>query len=106
MYAAAGTELQRGKWRGSKVRVCTADRCVTVTLIDTCKCKGSRIIDLYGMAFRKLAPLSRGVLNVTVGPSGKITPKPKTRPGRSPVVFLPETSSSLPTYRRSWLIAL
>ena len=66
MYAAAGSELRTKGWRGSKVRVCTPDRCVTVTLIDWCACKGDRVIDLYSDAFRELAPLSRGVLRVTV----------------------------------------
>lgn len=66
LYAAAGSELRTGAWRGRRVTVCAGERCVRVTLIDTCACKGERIIDLYADAFRQLAPLSRGVLKVTV----------------------------------------
>jgi len=106
MYAAAGSELRKGNWRGSKVRVCTSTRCVVVTLVDWCACKGDRIIDLYGMAFRKLAPLSRGVLQVSVSPHREknVHSNKKTRPSRSPVVLLPETSSSLPVFGRPWRI--
>ena len=66
MYAAAGAELRIGKWRGRKVTVCQGDQCVRVTLIDWCACAGDRVIDLYGDAFRRLAPLSAGRIRVTV----------------------------------------
>jgi rare lipoprotein A (peptidoglycan hydrolase) len=66
MYAAAGSELRIGKWRGRRVQVCASSRCLRVTLIDWCACKGNRIIDLYADAFSKLAPLSRGSIRVTV----------------------------------------
>lgn len=66
MVAAAGSELRIGKWRGRKVTVTTGGTSIQVTLVDWCLCKGSRIIDLQPAAFRKLAPLSRGVINVTV----------------------------------------
>ena len=65
MFAAAGSELRHGNWRGSRVRVC-ASKCVVVTLIDACWCRGNRIIDLYSQAFSKLAPLGRGVIDVEV----------------------------------------
>jgi rare lipoprotein A (peptidoglycan hydrolase) len=39
---------------------------VTVQLIDWCACKGERVIDLYGDAFRRLAPLGTGVIKVKV----------------------------------------
>lgn len=65
MYAAAGGEIRIGKWRGRYVSVC-AKTCVKVRLVDWCACKGSRIIDLYPEVFRKLAPLSRGIVTVTV----------------------------------------
>ena len=66
LYAAAGSELRIGDWRGRRVRVCHGDQCVTVTLIDWCACGGERVIDLYSDAFRRLAPLSRGVIDVKV----------------------------------------
>ena len=66
LYAAAGSELRVGDWRGRRVRVTAGGRSVVVTLIDTCACRGERVIDLYGDAFRRLAPLSRGVVRVTV----------------------------------------
>jgi hypothetical protein len=34
--------------------------------VDTCGCIGSRIIDLYPGVFRQLAPLSQGIVTVTV----------------------------------------
>jgi rare lipoprotein A (peptidoglycan hydrolase) len=37
-----------------------------VTLVDWCACKGDRVIDLYGEAFRRLAPLGRGIVEVSV----------------------------------------
>lgn len=66
LYAAAGSEIRVGKWRGRYVQVCGGGHCVRVQLIDWCACKGSRIIDLYPDAFRRLAPLSQGVTKVTV----------------------------------------
>jgi hypothetical protein len=67
MYAAAGAEIRKGDWRGRQVQVCQGGRCIWVTLIDWCACAGSRIIDLYSDAYRKLDPLSGGVITVTVG---------------------------------------
>ena len=66
MYAAAGSEIRVGNWRGRTVRVCSGGRCVFVQLIDWCACGGSRVIDLYSDAFRRLAPLSQGSLPATV----------------------------------------
>ncbi len=66
MYAAAGPKLRVGNWRGRVVRVCGNGSCVTVKLIDWCACGGGRVIDLYSDAFRRLAPLSRGTVRVTV----------------------------------------
>jgi hypothetical protein len=73
MIAAAGPALRRslGKgWRGTRVAVCLDGRCVRVTLADWCAC-GPRhgrptLLDLSDGAFRRLAPLSRGVIEVTV----------------------------------------
>jgi hypothetical protein len=66
MYAAAGSELRVGDWRGRQVTVCRGDDCIRVTLIDWCACKGDRVIDLYGDAFRRLGSLSGGIIPVTV----------------------------------------
>jgi Lytic transglycolase len=66
MYAAAGAELRKGDWRGRTVTVCAGSDCIRVTLIDWCACPGKRVIDLYGDAFRRLAPLGAGVIPVTV----------------------------------------
>jgi rare lipoprotein A (peptidoglycan hydrolase) len=71
--AAAGPVLRHAlgaHWRGSVVRVCAGDRCVTVTVSDWCQCyRGEdreRMIDLSDDTFARLAPLSRGVLDVVV----------------------------------------
>jgi len=52
--AARGSELPRA-WQGKLVRVFWRDRHVDVRLVDTCLCRGARIIDLYAVAFRDLA---------------------------------------------------
>ena len=66
MYAAAGSELRIGDWRGRTVAVCAGNECIPVTLIDWCACEGDRVIDLYGDAFRQLAPLGQGIVDVSV----------------------------------------
>jgi rare lipoprotein A (peptidoglycan hydrolase) len=66
LYAAAGSELRIGNWRGRMVKVCGNGKCVVVKLIDWCACGGSRIIDLYHDAFSRLASPSRGGIGVTV----------------------------------------
>lgn len=69
LYAAACRPLRRalGKdWRGRRVLVANGRRAVEVVLNDWC---GSRdkTIDLSDEAFRYFAPLSKGVIRVTVG---------------------------------------
>lgn len=67
--AAAGPALRRAlgpRWRGRSVTVCAA-ACVRVRLTDWCACGGGRVVDLDARSFARLAPLSRGVLKVTVG---------------------------------------
>jgi hypothetical protein len=59
--AARGSELPRS-WQGKVVTVSWHGRSVDVRLVDTCLCKGARIIDLYAVAFRQLAPTGAGVL--------------------------------------------
>jgi hypothetical protein len=66
MYAAAGSEIRIGNWRGRTVKVCGNGKCIFVKLIDWCGCPGSRIIDLYHDAFSGLASPSRGGISVTV----------------------------------------
>jgi hypothetical protein len=66
LYAAAGPGLRVGDWRGRRVQVCGSGSCVVVTLIDWCACGGNHLIDLYGDAFRHLAPLNAGAVRVTV----------------------------------------
>jgi hypothetical protein len=74
LYGAAGPLLREAlggdpAFRGESVTVC-ADTCVTVTLTDWCAC-GERggvptIIDLSADAFAAIAPLSAGVVDVTI----------------------------------------
>jgi rare lipoprotein A (peptidoglycan hydrolase) len=66
LYAAAGSEIRIGNWRGRLVNVCSGGRCVIVRLIDWCACGGPRVIDLYSDAFRQIGSLSQGTLPVTV----------------------------------------
>lgn len=67
MYAAAGPALRVGDWRGRSVSVCGGGGgCVAVTLVDWCQCYGTRVIDLYSDAYRQLAPLNSGTMQVTV----------------------------------------
>lgn len=72
-----------------RVEVCTVDggRCVTVRVVSYCAC-GTRhgkptLIDLSPAAFRRLAPLSRGVIDVTVRPVG----------GGAPIGTIPPTDT-------------
>lgn len=64
--AAAGPALRVGDWRGSWVVVRANGSAVRVRLTDSCWCLGGRLIDLDRRAFRRLAPLSRGVVTVEV----------------------------------------
>lgn len=63
MYAAAGSRVRVGNWRGRVVHVCDSNSCINVKLIDWCGCPG---IDLYWDAFHKLAPNNGGENSVTV----------------------------------------
>jgi hypothetical protein len=66
LYAAAGAALRVGNWRGRVVTVCGNGNCINVKLVDWCACGGARIIDLFGAAYGRLAPLSTGTLAVKV----------------------------------------
>lgn len=72
MVAARGSELPRS-WQGKLVRVSSRGRSVVVRLVDTCACRGDRIIDLYRGAFRRLAGPGPdpGVLRVSVALVGR-----------------------------------
>lgn len=76
LIAAAGPGLRVGDWRGSRITVSANGRSVVVVLSDWCQCyKGTsreRLIDLSDDAFSRLAPLSRGVIRVTVEPAGRM----------------------------------
>jgi len=83
LYAAAGPVLRDvlgEDWRGQRVTVC-ADACVRVVLSDWCAC-GERhgdptLLDLSPAAFRRLAPLSAGVVRVSIEYGGpRMTPPP------------------------------
>lgn len=70
IYGAAGPALRHGDWRGRVVQVCSNGKCLKVRLTDWCACGKrngqSTLIDLSSGAFARLAPLSRGVIRVTV----------------------------------------
>jgi rare lipoprotein A (peptidoglycan hydrolase) len=52
-------------WRGQRVRVTANGHTITVLLNDWCACP-HRLIDLSASSFARLAPLSRGLVNVSV----------------------------------------
>ena len=64
MVAAIDTDT--GYRKGDRVTVRHAGKAVTVRIVDVCGCAGARVIDLTSGAFRRLAPLSRGVIPVTL----------------------------------------
>lgn len=81
--AAAGPALRHylGKhWRGTLVSVCHRSRCLVVRLGDYCGCHGNggRLIDLSDDAFAQLAPLSRGVIAVSITRTVRVPPPPAT----------------------------
>jgi hypothetical protein len=65
--SAAGPALRDALgpgWRGTSVQVCHDERCVVTVLGDWMR--ADRLVDLDDDAFRALAPLSVGVLAVTL----------------------------------------
>lgn len=65
--SAAGPALRAALgpgWRGTRVRVCAGERCVSTVLGDTMA--ADRLIDLHAPLFARLAPLWKGVLKVEV----------------------------------------
>jgi hypothetical protein len=66
--AAAGPGLRAflgANWRYQSVTVC-AGVCVRVRLTDWCACPGGRVVDLDSRSFARLAPLSQGIVSVSV----------------------------------------
>ena len=66
--SAAGPALRTALgsgWRGTHVTVCSAGRCAVTVLGDWCACP-RRAIDLDAPVFAALAPLSQGLVEVTV----------------------------------------
>lgn len=60
-----------------RVRVTAGGRAVVVTVGDFCGCPGGRVIDLSADAFARLAPLSQGLVRVTVTRlDAAVTPPP------------------------------
>ena len=64
--------------RGARLTVSHGGASVTVVVVDVCACKGERVIDLTSGAFRQLAPLSRGVIAVTLTTEGPPPTLPAT----------------------------
>jgi len=64
LCAAASPDL--GSWLGKLVTVRRADRSVTVRIVD-CNCRAHRALDLYAIAFARLAPLSVGTFTAAAG---------------------------------------
>jgi rare lipoprotein A (peptidoglycan hydrolase) len=62
----AAIDPSTGVPKGTRLRVHHGSRSVDVTVVDVCACAGARVIDLTSSAFARLAPLSRGVIDVSV----------------------------------------
>lgn len=77
--AAAGPPLRVGNWRGRLVTVRYGSRSVVLRLTDWCQCP-RRLIDVDDQAFKQLAPLSKGLLKVTVTFGGPALPATDTAP--------------------------
>lgn len=68
-HAAASRRLRRwlGRgWRNDIVRVTHHGRTIRVRLTDWCGCPHGRLIDLSDEGFKRLAPLSTGVIHVKI----------------------------------------
>jgi hypothetical protein len=76
MVAAIDPTL--GIAKGDQVTVRHDGRAITVRIVDVCACAGERLIDLTSGAFAQLAPLSRGVIDVTIESGGPGVTLPPT----------------------------
>jgi hypothetical protein len=77
--AAAGPALRKAlgrSWRDTTVEVCAGSRCIEVVLSDFCRCPAGHLIDLDDVAFSRLAPLSVGIIRVTITVAGAHRPTP------------------------------
>lgn len=75
--------------KGTIVLVSSGERTIRVRIVDVCACAGRRVIDLTSGAFRRLAPLSRGVIPVRlVTASRGVLTKPKPK-----LPYLPPTDT-------------
>ncbi len=75
----AAIDTNTGFHQGDVLRVTSGRKHVDVVIVDTCLCKGRRVIDLTSGAFWRLAPLSAGVVPVTLQLKGQIG-EPAVRP--------------------------
>lgn len=64
--------------KGTRLTVHHQGRSVAVTVVDTCACAGTRIVDLTSGAFQELAPLSVGVIEVAIETGGPTVTPPRT----------------------------
>jgi hypothetical protein len=76
MVAAIDPTL--GIAKGDQVTVRHDGRTITVRIVDVCACAGERLIDLTSGAFAQLAPLSVGVIDVTIESGGPGVTLPPT----------------------------
>lgn len=77
----AAIDPSTGVGRGERLTVHHAGRSVDVTVVDVCACGGERVIDLTSGAFSRLAPLSRGVIDVAIEVAGPAVTPPQTDSG-------------------------
>lgn len=84
--AARGSEIPRA-WQGKVVRVHWRGRHVDVRLVDTCLCKGVRVIDLYRAPFNDLAGYPKSDPGVLRGVRVELL-------GRTGTIALPPTSTT------------
>lgn len=75
----AAIDPSTGIDKGELVTVRHDGRTVLVRIVDTCQCAGRRVIDLTSGAFSRLAPLSAGVIPVTLT-TGASLPQTDTLP--------------------------
>lgn len=76
LYAAMPRYRRGGP--AQKVMACAGSRCVTVPVVDFCQCHvgtpDERLIDLSPAAFSRLAPLSVGLIEVSLTRCGRVLP--------------------------------
>lgn len=78
----AAIDPSLGIERGERITISFDGKSVAVVVVDVCQCMGRRLVDLTSGAFRRLAPLSAGVIPVSIEFGG-------------PAVTLPPTSTDV-----------